>query len=81
MLAEDRGVTVADEALDVLLDFADRRIANRRFPDKAIDLLQQAVAGAIVAGRTTVDRDAAIAATVRWAARASSTAHARAVRA
>ena len=52
-----RGVTVSDDALDVLLDFADQSIINRRFPDKAIDLLEQAVAAALVAGRTTVDRD------------------------
>ena len=47
-LAKSRGVTVDDEALDVLLDFADRSIANGRFPDKAIDLLEQAIARAIV---------------------------------
>ncbi|MGZ6378830.1 MAG: AAA family ATPase [Candidatus Limnocylindrales bacterium] len=72
-LAKSRGVTVSDDALDVLLDFADRSIANRRFPDKAIDLLQQAVAHALVVGATTVDRDEAVAATVMWAARATST--------
>jgi len=72
-LAKSRGVVASDEALDVLLDFADRSIANRRFPDKAIDLLEQAVAHAIVHGRTSVDREAAIAATVAWAGRASST--------
>jgi len=72
-LAKTRGVTADDEALDVLLDFADRSIANRRFPDKAIDLLEQAIAHAIVAGTTTVDRAAAEAATARWAARGSST--------
>jgi ATP-dependent Clp protease ATP-binding subunit ClpC len=72
-LAKSRGVTVDDDAIDVLLDFADRSIANGRFPDKAIDLLEQAIAGAIVDGRATVDRDAAVATTVAWAARASST--------
>ena len=68
-LARSRGVTVSDAALDVLLDFADRSIANRRFPDKAIDLLEQAVAAAIVAGRTTVDGAGAAATTAAWAAR------------
>ena len=72
-LARSRGVTVSDAELDVLLDFADRSIANRRFPDKAIDLLEQAVAAAIVAGRTTVDEADAMATTTMWAARASST--------
>ena len=72
-LARSRGVTVADEAIDVLLDFADRSIANARFPDKAIDLMEQAIAHAIVAGQTTVGRDDAIATTTMWAARASST--------
>jgi len=72
-LAKSRGVSASDEALEVLLEFADRAIVNRRFPDKAIDLLEQAIAHAIVAGRTTVDRDAAVATTALWAARASST--------
>ena len=72
-LAKSRGVAVADDALDVLLEFADRSIANRRFPDKAIDLLEQAIAHAIVAGQTEVGHDEAVATTVRWAARASST--------
>ena len=40
----------ATQALDVLLDFADESIINRRFPDKAIDLLEQAVAAALVGG-------------------------------
>ena len=39
----------------MLLDFADKSIGNRRFPDKGIDLLQQAVAQALVDGRKTVD--------------------------
>ena len=72
-LAKSRGVTVSDAALDVLLDFADRSIVNARFPDKAIDLLEQAIAHAIVAGRTTVDRDDAVATTERWTLRGSST--------
>ena len=72
-LARSRGVTASDDAIDILLAFADRSIASRRFPDKAIDLLEQAVAAAIVAGRTTVDAADATATTVAWAARASST--------
>jgi ATP-dependent Clp protease ATP-binding subunit ClpC len=72
-LAKGRGVTASDEAIDVLLEFADRSIANGRFPDKAIDLLEQSIAHAIVAGRTTVSREDAVATTERWASRATST--------
>ena len=71
-LAKSRGVVASDDALDGLLDFADRSIANGRFPDKAIDLLEQAIAAAIVAGRTIVDRDDAVATTATWSARATS---------
>ena len=59
-LSESRGVRVSDEAIEVLLAFADRRIANRRFPDKALDLLEGAVANALVGGRKRVDRAAAV---------------------
>jgi ATP-dependent Clp protease ATP-binding subunit ClpC len=72
-LQRRRGVSVSDEALDVLLEFADQHIVNRRFPDKAIDLLEQAIAHAIVGGRTTVDHDDAVATTALWSERASST--------
>jgi ATP-dependent Clp protease ATP-binding subunit ClpC len=72
-LAGSRAVVASDEALDVLLEFADRAIANGRFPDKAIDLLEQAIAHAIVSGRTEVNRDDAVATTAMWATRASST--------
>jgi ATP-dependent Clp protease ATP-binding subunit ClpC len=72
-LLKARGVRVSDAALDVLLAFADEHILNRRFPDKAIDLLEQAVARALVEGRTSVNRADAVRTTERWAARASST--------
>jgi ATP-dependent Clp protease ATP-binding subunit ClpC len=72
-LATSRGVRVSDAAIDVLLEFAETAIINRRFPDKAIDLLEQAVAAAVVAGRTRVDRADAVRTTERWAERASST--------
>jgi ATP-dependent Clp protease ATP-binding subunit ClpC len=72
-LARSRGVTASDSALEVLLEFADRRIAGRRFPDKAIDLLEGAVAAALVAGRTRVRRADAVRATEVWLARASTT--------
>ena len=72
-IAATRKVTVSDDALDVLLDFADRQIANRRFPDKAIDLLEQAVARALVDGKSEVSVADATATTVEWAKRVSST--------
>jgi ATP-dependent Clp protease ATP-binding subunit ClpA len=72
-LATSRGVTVSDDALKALLEFADHSIVNRRLPDKAIDLVEQAVARAIVDGRKTVEKDDAVATTQAWAKRASST--------
>jgi ATP-dependent Clp protease ATP-binding subunit ClpC len=72
-LAVARGVHVSDPALEVLLDYADTAIINRRFPEKALDLLEQAVARAIVAGDHEVDRDAAVRTTQEWAARSSAT--------
>ncbi len=72
-LAVSSGVTVTDAALDVLLRFAEAHILNRRFPDKALDLLSEAIAAAIVAGRTTVDGPDAEAVTVAWSKRASAT--------
>jgi ATP-dependent Clp protease ATP-binding subunit ClpC len=72
-IAKSRGVTVSDGAISVLLDFAEKKIANREFPDKAIDLFEQAVAEAIVAGRKEVDADDATRTTQIWQQRASST--------
>lgn len=72
-LSRSRGVRVSDEAIEVLLAFADRRIANRRLPDKALDLLEGAVANALVAGRKRVDRAAAVRVTELFESRASAT--------
>jgi ATP-dependent Clp protease ATP-binding subunit ClpA len=72
-LSESRGVRVSDDAIEVLLTFADRRIANRRFPDKALDLLEGAVANALVAGRKRVDRAAAVRVTQLFESRVSAT--------
>ena len=72
-LATTSGVTVSDAALDVLLAFAEAHILARRFPDKAVDLLSEAIAAATVAGKTSVDDADATAVTVAWTARASST--------
>src|SRR5262249_3915053 len=57
----------------VLLDFADKTIANRRFPDKALDLLQQAVARSVVAGKATPGRAGARAPAKEGAPRAPPT--------
>jgi ATP-dependent Clp protease ATP-binding subunit ClpA len=72
-LAGSRGVRVSDAAIEVLLAFADTRIANRRFPDKALDLLEAAVANALVGGRRRVDRAAAVRVTVLYERRVSAT--------
>jgi ATP-dependent Clp protease ATP-binding subunit ClpC len=72
-LAASRGVRVSDEAIDTLLVFADKRIANRRFPDKGLDLLEAAVANALVAGRKRVDRAAAVRLTELFEQRVSAT--------
>ena len=72
-LATTSGVTVSDAALDVLLAFAEAHILSRRFPDKAIDLLSEAIAAATVADKTTVGEADATAVTVAWTARASAT--------
>jgi ATP-dependent Clp protease ATP-binding subunit ClpA len=72
-LALSRGVRVSDAAIDILLAYADTRIANRRFPDKALDLLEAAVANALVAGRTRVDRTAAVRVTELYEGRVSAT--------
>ena len=42
------GVSILDEALDAAIFLSDRYIADRRFPDKAIDLLDKACANAIL---------------------------------
>ena len=42
------GVTISDEALDSAVFLSDRYVSDRRFPDKAIDLLDKACANAIL---------------------------------
>jgi len=41
---ERRGIEVDEEALEEAVDLAGRHMRNRNFPDKAIDVLEQAVA-------------------------------------
>ena len=50
-----RGVTVGDDVLEWLVRFAERFLRNRHFPDKAIDLLEQCIAHAMVEGRGDLD--------------------------
>ncbi|MBK8245837.1 MAG: ATP-dependent Clp protease ATP-binding subunit [Gemmatimonadetes bacterium] len=57
--AEARGIQVSDDVLAWLVTTAERRMPNRRFPDKAVDLLDHVVAHALAAGLTTVDVEAA----------------------
>lgn len=53
-LARLRGVQVAEEVLQRMVDFAGRFLRNRTFPDKAVDLLEQSVAYALTQDRTAV---------------------------
>ncbi|HCJ09534.1 MAG TPA: hypothetical protein DHW14_00005, partial [Clostridiales bacterium] len=54
-LQRDRGVRVPDEVLVWLVDFADRFLKNRFFPDKAVDALEQCVAHCVARGRHEID--------------------------
>jgi ATP-dependent Clp protease ATP-binding subunit ClpC len=49
-----RGVSVGEETLRWLVDFAQRYMRNRYFPDKAVDLLEQCVAHALAQSRKEV---------------------------
>ena len=55
-LAKKRGVKVSDDALDELIDLADAYMPGRFFPDKGVDLVEQAVVYALVRKAKTVDR-------------------------
>jgi ATP-dependent Clp protease ATP-binding subunit ClpC len=54
-LAAARGVEVGDKVLRWIIDFAAREMRNRRFPDKAVDVLEQCVAFAVAAGKKGLD--------------------------
>lgn len=51
-----RGVRIQDELLSWLVDFAERFLPHRHFPDKAIDLLEQSVAHAVSRDMKILDR-------------------------
>ncbi|NIA13935.1 MAG: AAA family ATPase [Nitrospiraceae bacterium] len=46
-LSENSGITVDDNVLEWMVDFAGARLHNRCFPDKAIDVLEQSVGYAV----------------------------------
>lgn len=50
-----RGVRVGEEVREWLVRFADQFLRNRRFPDKAVDLLEQCVAYATTQGKTELE--------------------------
>ncbi len=52
-----QGVQVQDGLLRWMVDFAQDHMRNRRFPDKAIDLLDQCVAYAVTQGEREVTRE------------------------
>jgi len=54
-LKRSRGVDVDDEVLTRLVDYAEKYMRNRTFPDKAVDLLEQCVANALARGDRDVD--------------------------
>ncbi|MCC7494088.1 MAG: ATP-dependent Clp protease ATP-binding subunit [Fimbriimonadaceae bacterium] len=60
-LVAKRQVSVSDEVLAWLLDFSSRTMANRFFPDKAIDLLEQCLAHALARSAKEVTLDDATA--------------------
>ena len=55
LLRELRGVEVPDKVLHWLLGFCEDVLRNRVFPDKAVDLLEQCVATAVMNDESEVD--------------------------
>ena len=66
LLAELRGVDVGEEVLHWLVDFSDDFLRNRSFPDKAVDLLEECVAAAVLHGESEVGIAQARASPRRW---------------
>lgn len=58
-LSDLRKLRIPKEILPWFVEFADRYIAHRHFPDKAIDLLEQSVAHAVTRGMKSLSREAA----------------------
>ena len=71
--AKKRGVAVSDEVLRWVIGFAASFMRNRRFPDKAIDLLDQCVAHAVTKGKHLLERTDAEAVASRMVGRPTAT--------
>ncbi len=54
-LSQSRGVNVPDNVLAWLVDFSDRYLRNRYFPDKAVDSLEQCVAHGVARGSNVIE--------------------------
>ena len=55
-----RGIHVTDDALRCIVDFCTRNVRNRRFPDKAVDLLDHVIAAATRDGGRMVSAEFAL---------------------
>lgn len=51
VLEKETGVSIPEELLPWLVNFAEKTMRNRYFPDKGIDLLEQCVAHAVATGK------------------------------
>ncbi len=64
--AAHHGVIIDDEALEAAASLAARYIADRYLPDKAIDVMDEAAAGAAMRGAKRVDVELVAAVVSRW---------------
>ncbi|HWT06933.1 MAG TPA: ATP-dependent Clp protease ATP-binding subunit, partial [Xanthomonadales bacterium] len=64
--ATHHGVQIDDEALEAAASLAARYIADRYLPDKAIDVMDEAAAGAAMRGAKRVDVELVAAVVSRW---------------
>src|ERR1700736_1054633 len=64
--AAHHGVAIDDDALEAAASLAARYIADRYLPDKAIDVVDEAAAGAAMRGEKRVDIERVAAVVSRW---------------
>jgi len=64
--AAHHGVQIGDDALEAAAALAARYIADRYLPDKAIDVVDEAAAGAAMRGEANVDVERVAAVVSRW---------------
>ncbi len=64
--ATHHGVRIGDEAIESAASLAARYIADRYLPDKAIDVVDEAAAGAAMSGESYVDVERVAAVVSRW---------------